>query len=131
MYLQKDETFVSKIKISRHNKSKRVRKGGSTVYHVLVNCHRIVDTEGSIHQPMLDIFVRGLPQRDGQTMLQDVEHLAKNKRTIVSNDAHRASFVVGRKFQKDGAGAHYGQKYENLSFRFNIFGIEYIYIIEY
>ena len=48
LFMQKDETCVSRVKRMGCGRSKRVRRDGSSWYHTLVHCLEIPDQEGRI-----------------------------------------------------------------------------------
>ena len=83
VFMQKDETCVSKSKLMGCGKGKRAHRDGSSWYHTLVNCDQVLDTTGEVHYPMKEIFVRYLERTDAATMTAHVRHAAKNYRTQI------------------------------------------------
>ena len=90
---------MSQIKRSRHRHRKRVRENGSSWSHTLVNCDEVMDVDGGLHYPMLDIYVKYLEHTTPSDMTAHVRHLAKNERTQVYTDGEAASKCISKSWR--------------------------------
>ena len=116
LFMQKDETCVSRIKRMGCGRGKRVRRDGSSWYHTLVHCDEIPDEEGRIHYPMKEIFVKYLESTDAATMTAHVCHLAKNSRCQIYTDCAGASKCLNREWRHGAVNHRKHWVFEDLYF---------------
>ena len=89
-YLQKDETFFSKVKRGGCGKGKRVRESGPTAVHTLV-----------ITNPMdraRQVFMIPVANLKAETLNPHVHHLAMGPTTQVRTDGARSNYALGEHF---------------------------------